>query len=164
MARKSSKPNIYNPLPVSFWIIVHLHNAQMSCYLQRNISLCQTSIGIVRCHASKILDPAENLKSQTTAGNSMILTSTLRNDMVGIMTKFNFHRTLAGTVSWNSQYCKDKYYCTGAYLAPTDIRREIYRQSESLLSWITNQNEALEMLHTIVTLWGHILYAQDLYS
>ena len=84
----------------------------------------------------------------------MMLTSTLRNLLVKIMTKFNFHRTLAGTVSWNSQYCKDKYYCTGAYLAPTDIRREIYRQSESLLSWITNQNEALEMLHTIVTLWG----------
>ena len=31
--------------------------------LQRKISLCQTSIGIVRCHASKILDPAENLKA-----------------------------------------------------------------------------------------------------
>ena len=129
--------------------------------LQRNISLCQTTTEIVGCHASKILDPAENLmagvlesldKSQTTAGNSMMLTSTLRNLIVEIMTKFNFHMTLAGTVSWNSQYCKDKYYCTGAYLAPTDIRREIYRQSESLLSWITNQNEALEMLHTIVTL------------
>ena len=131
MARKSSKPNIYNPLPVSFWIIVHLHNAQMSCYLQRNISLCQTSIGIVRCHASKILDPAENLKSQTTAGNSIILTSTLRNDMVGIMTKFNFHRTLAGTVSWNSQY-----YCIIVleHTCPPQISGENYTGSQKASS------------------------------
>ena len=112
-----------------------------------------TTAGIVHCHASKILDPAENLmagvlesldKSQTTIGNSLMLTSTLRNLMVEIMTKFNFHKTLAGTVSWNSQYCKNKYYCSGAYLAHTDIRRELYQQSESLLSWLTNQNEALQ--------------------
>ena len=70
------------------------------------------------------------------------------------MTKFNFHKTLAGTISWNSQFCKNKYYCAGAHLAPTDIRRELYRQSESLLSWLTNQNEALQFLHSIVTLWG----------
>ena len=93
-------------------------------------------------------------KSQSTIGNSLMLTSTLRNLMVEIMTKFKFHKTLAGTVSWNSQFCKNKYYCSGAYLAPTDIRRELYRQSESLLSWLTNQNEALQLLHTIVTLWG----------
>jgi hypothetical protein len=58
--------------------------------LQRNISLCQTTEGVVRCNASKILDPAENLmsgvlasldKSQTTIGNSLMLTSTLRNLM-----------------------------------------------------------------------------------
>ena len=128
--------------------------------LQRNISLCQTTEGVVRCNASKILDPAENLmsgvlasldKSQTTIGNSLMLTSTLRNLMVEIMTKFNFHKTLAGTISWNSQFCKNKYYCAGAHLAPTDIRRELYRQSESLLSWLTNQNEALQLLHSIVT-------------
>ena len=131
--------------------------------IQKNSSICQTSDGVIRCNTSKILNPAENLmsgvlttldKSQTQIGNSLMLTSTLRNLMVEIMTKYNFHRNLAGTISWNSQFCKGKYYCVGAHLAPTDVRRELYRQSETLLAWLTNQNEAFQLLHSIVTLWG----------
>jgi hypothetical protein len=149
MGRGHIKPDICKQLPASWWTAVPPHSAPTE--------------GVVRCNASKVLNPAENLMSgiltsldntQTTIGNSLMLTSALRNLMVEIMTKYNFHKNLAGTISWNSQFCKNKYYCAGAHLAPTDVRRELYRQSESLLSWLTNQNEALQLLHSIVTLWG----------
>jgi hypothetical protein len=83
-----------------------------------------------------------------------MLTTDLRSLMLELITKFNFHKTLSGTVIWNSQACGSSYYCPNAYLAPANIRRELFRQSSSLLSWLTGQGEWIEILSTVVTVWG----------
>jgi hypothetical protein len=75
-----------------------------------------------------------------------MLTSKLKALMAEIMTKMNFHSSLAGTVVWNSAHCKSHHFL--------DIRKELFRQSENFPSWLTGQNEIMNMLHTVVTLFG----------
>ena len=145
---------------------VTLCNAEfpIKFHIDENTSLCQKGIGksIEICKTSNELDPTAGLaeaKLQTllTEENRLSATSlvsSVRQLVQSEILASSYSKSLDAAVIYNQKQCsEDPILCRKAFLQPASLRRELFRQSLSLVSYLVNST-FYQIAVLIATIWA----------
>ena len=143
-------------------------------YIDEHTSICQEGIGksIQICSSPDLLDPAKGLaearlKTLLQEENRLSATS-LVSDMRQLVQSeilaSNYHKSLDAAVIYNRRECAgDPFLCKKAYLQPANIRRELFRQSLSLVSFLLSST-VYQLLVLIGTMWSLVAICSGLFT
>ena len=141
-------------------------------YIDEYTSICQEGSGksIKICSSPDLLDPTKGLAEarlttllqEENRLSATSLVSDMRQLVQSEILASNYHKSLDAAVIYNRRACAgDPILCKKAFLQPNDIRRELFRQSLSLISFLLNST-TYQLLVLVGTLWSLVAICSGL--